>query len=141
MQEAMRKLFCRIDANADGALDWDEFSLYMLLENSGAAAIRESSTSMQFVHGGDKGGRVPPQDAHRKIMDCISQIPACGGAGPRYVTGARDGTVKLWDHQVCRCHSLCILYSTVPSVLHSTGLSHRYGRVWTHYAAFSTASE
>lgn len=33
VQECMRKLFFRIDANGDGKLDWDEFSLYMLLEN------------------------------------------------------------------------------------------------------------
>ena len=31
------RLFTRIDANADGSVDWREFSTYMLLENDGAA--------------------------------------------------------------------------------------------------------
>jgi hypothetical protein len=35
----MRKLFFRIDANSDGRLDWDEFSLYMLLENQVSSYI------------------------------------------------------------------------------------------------------
>ena len=34
-EEALSKLFCRIDANCDGTIDWDEFSSYMLLESSG----------------------------------------------------------------------------------------------------------
>lgn len=32
-EEALLKLFCRIDANSDGTIDWDEFSSYMLLES------------------------------------------------------------------------------------------------------------
>ncbi len=28
--EALSKLFCRIDANCDGTIDWDEFSSYMV---------------------------------------------------------------------------------------------------------------
>jgi Ca2+-binding EF-hand superfamily protein len=32
-EEALGKLFMRIDANCDGTLDWDEFSNYMLLES------------------------------------------------------------------------------------------------------------
>jgi hypothetical protein len=31
--DALTKLFCRIDANSDGTIDWDEFSQFMLLEN------------------------------------------------------------------------------------------------------------
>lgn len=41
VQECMRKLFYRIDANSDGRLDWDEFSLYMLLENQVWASAKE----------------------------------------------------------------------------------------------------
>lgn len=35
--EALRRLFMRIDANADGTVDWHEFSSYMLLESDGSA--------------------------------------------------------------------------------------------------------
>jgi hypothetical protein len=45
----MRKLFYRIDANGDGTVDWDEFSLYMLLENQGCAAIREAEQTRLLV--------------------------------------------------------------------------------------------
>ncbi len=32
-EQALGRLFMRIDANSDGSLDWDEFSNYMLLES------------------------------------------------------------------------------------------------------------
>lgn len=35
--DALRRLFARIDANADGSIDWREFSTYILLENDSAA--------------------------------------------------------------------------------------------------------
>lgn len=35
--DALRRLFARIDANADGTVDWREFSTYTLLENDSAA--------------------------------------------------------------------------------------------------------
>lgn len=35
--DALRRLFARIDANADGTVDWREFSTYILLENDSAA--------------------------------------------------------------------------------------------------------
>lgn len=35
--DALRRLFARIDANADGTVDWREFSTYVLLENDSAA--------------------------------------------------------------------------------------------------------
>ena len=35
--DALRRLFARIDANADGTVDWREVSTYILLENDSAA--------------------------------------------------------------------------------------------------------
>ena len=32
-RDALRHLFKRVDVNADGTIDWDEFSTFMLLEN------------------------------------------------------------------------------------------------------------
>ena len=39
------RLFTRIDANADGSVDWREFSTYMLLENDGAARWESLSST------------------------------------------------------------------------------------------------
>jgi hypothetical protein len=47
-EEELRKLFMRIDANSDGTVDWDEFSSFILLENQGAANLRESESVLQF---------------------------------------------------------------------------------------------
>lgn len=96
MQECMRKLFYRIDANGDGAIDWDEFSLFMLLENQGSAAIRKA----EEMHVLGKPQHVPSPDAHKKLVQCCTIIPPCGGSSHRYVTGGRDGIVKLWNCKV-----------------------------------------
>ena len=95
LQEALRKLFYRIDANADGTVDWDEFSQYMLLENQGMAAIMENKQRREL-----HAPAVPKARAdagHSKMMECCSIVPPCGGSSARYATGARDGTVKLWE--------------------------------------------
>jgi hypothetical protein len=88
----MRKLFYRIDANGDGVVDWDEFSLFMLLENQGSAAIREA----EETHVLGKPRQVHSHEAHKKLVQCCAIVPPCG-----FVTGGRDGIVKLWNCKVC----------------------------------------
>jgi WD40 repeat protein len=99
MQNALRKLFYRIDANCDGTVDWDEFSLYMLLEQQGAAEIMESEKRRELKPP-TTIAKVSSCEAHSKIIDCCTLIPPCGGFGSRYATGARDGTVKFWSPEV-----------------------------------------
>lgn len=103
MQNALKKLFYRIDANCDGTVDWDEFSLYMLLEQQGTAEISEDEHRRALTPPAMLA-RPVPGDAHAKIIDCCTLVPPCGGASTRYATGARDGNVKLWDCKV-RCRS------------------------------------
>jgi WD40 repeat protein len=93
----MRKLFYRIDANGDGTVDWDEFSLYMLLENQGCAAIREAEQTRLLVEPRESGIN---QRGHKKIIQCCSSLPPCGGSSYRIATGGRDGAVILWDSKV-----------------------------------------
>ena len=50
-EEALLKLFCRIDANSDGTIDWDEFSSYMLLESQ-VWALKGHGTHWAVVEGG-----------------------------------------------------------------------------------------
>lgn len=104
MQAALRKLFCRIDANCDGTINWDEFSLYMLLERQGKAAIRENEPR-RSVQPPVFLSRVQNNQAHGKLIECCSFIPPCGGCSSRYATGGRDGTVKLWDCKVRHLHA------------------------------------
>jgi WD40 repeat protein len=99
MQASLQKLFCRIDANCDGSVNWDEFSLYMLLANQGKAAIAENEQQRELKPP-SYISRVHANDAHTKVIDCCSLIPPCGGSSSRYATGARDGAVKLWDSKV-----------------------------------------
>jgi WD40 repeat protein len=82
----------------------DEFSVYMLLEKQGAAAIAESEKRRE-LHA-PKFSKHKDDQVHTKIMDCCSWIPPCGGSSARYATGARDGTIKLWECKVC-----CLRYN------------------------------
>lgn len=36
-------MFMKIDANADGSVDWDEFTSFMLMESKGIDALQENS--------------------------------------------------------------------------------------------------
>lgn len=55
--DALRRLFARIDANADGTVDWREFSTYILLENDSAARYLSVHTTEQLfsTHPADLG--------------------------------------------------------------------------------------
>ena len=106
LQEALRKLFYRIDANVDGTVDWDEFSQYMLLENQGMAAIMENKQRREL-----HAPAIPKARAdagHSKMIECCSIVPPCGGSSARYATGARDGTVKLWETKARISHPACL---------------------------------
>ncbi|KAK9816486.1 hypothetical protein WJX72_000893 [[Myrmecia] bisecta] len=93
--EALRKLFMRIDANADGSVDWNEFSAYMLLESDGAASLRDDMSTTVFAHPTVKGD-IPEAWPHKAIMTSIAALPA-GRSGERYATTGRDGTIRLWN--------------------------------------------
>lgn len=78
-QEELRKLFLRIDANSDGTVDWDEFATFILLENQGAANLRESETVLQFhpTQMPDKVGT--KRNAHAGIGLCFAHCTASQG--------------------------------------------------------------
>jgi hypothetical protein len=41
-------MFMKIDANADGTVDWDEFSSFMLLQNQGKQNMRHHETHAEY---------------------------------------------------------------------------------------------
>jgi len=71
--------------------------MYMMLENQGCAAMREAETLRVF----DQPLQGPAEDGHKKLTQCCTTVPPCGGSSQRYATGGRDGTVKLWSCKAC----------------------------------------
>ena len=47
--EALRKLFARVDVNADGVIDWNEFVSYMLLDKKSSAQICEPENTPKLA--------------------------------------------------------------------------------------------
>ena len=95
--EALGKLFCRIDANCDGTVDWDEFSSYMLLESAGSASIRELETAIDLQP--PVSHRVPEALRHQDLITHMSCVQLANGTD-RYITCGKDGMVKVWNPKV-----------------------------------------
>lgn len=96
-EEALSKFFCRIDANCDGTIDWDEFSSYMLLESSGAASIRELETAIDLKPPVSHNTAEALQ--HQDVITYMSRIQMANGTD-RYITCGKDGAVKVWSPKV-----------------------------------------
>ncbi|KAG1663156.1 hypothetical protein FOA52_006053 [Chlamydomonas sp. UWO 241] len=96
-EDALSKLFTRIDANSDGTISWDEFSSYMLLESTGMSRIRELESHVTFSTP-EKPTNPPVADSqcHKEIVQHISSVTLASGAD-RYVTCGRDGMVRVWN--------------------------------------------
>lgn len=62
----------------------------------GSAAIREAKKTCVL----GKSKLITSPQAHKKIVQCCSIIPPSGGNSSRFVTGGRDGIVKLWNCKV-----------------------------------------
>jgi len=94
----LRRFFCRVDVNADGKIDWNEFSSFLLVENQAARLARDTTrvkyTEKKNLAKEIKGGNIKislPGDH----TDMISRLLVLKG-GNRYVSCGRDGVVKTW---------------------------------------------
>ena len=47
-EEGLRQMFMKIDANADGTVDWDEFSSFMLLQNQGKQNMHHNEAHAEY---------------------------------------------------------------------------------------------
>lgn len=96
-EDALRTLFKRIDVNADGQIDWDEFSTFMLLENQGSAKMRETETTLVYIKS-DLHEKVPDAEVHREPLTRILWLPSgMGNEKDRYITSSKDGTIRFWN--------------------------------------------
>jgi hypothetical protein len=87
----IRQLFLKIDADAGGTVDWEEFTNYMFLERAQEAAGMNAENWKLF-----------PQDFRDKneIGVChrgpVDKVYYCEPID-RYVSCSRDGTFRLWN--------------------------------------------
>eukprot|EP01065_Artemidia_motanka_P040445 TRINITY_DN5079_c0_g1_i2.p1 TRINITY_DN5079_c0_g1~~TRINITY_DN5079_c0_g1_i2.p1 ORF type:complete len:1516 (+),score=483.91 TRINITY_DN5079_c0_g1_i2:49-4548(+) len=86
--DTLREWFMRIDANANGSVDWDEFSTYILLE--GQQRILKDTVQAEYI-----GQRSALSSTSTHHTDMITQILVHPRNG-RYYSCSRDGTVKAW---------------------------------------------
>jgi hypothetical protein len=102
--EALRKLFMRIDANCDATIDWDEFSGYLLLERGGAGPGTSAGVEPGFSETNYTLERQPVEvlaagAAHKELISSVVHVTAASGADRWFSTG-RDGTVRVWAGKV-----------------------------------------
>ena len=92
----LRRFFSRVDVNADGKIDWNEFSSFLLVENQAARLARDTS---RIKYTEKKNLAKEVKGANIKISlpgdhtDMISRMLVLKG-GNRYITCGRDGIVK-----------------------------------------------
>eukprot|EP01062_Namystynia_karyoxenos_P078692 TRINITY_DN8152_c0_g1_i2.p1 TRINITY_DN8152_c0_g1~~TRINITY_DN8152_c0_g1_i2.p1 ORF type:complete len:1695 (+),score=441.43 TRINITY_DN8152_c0_g1_i2:95-5086(+) len=86
--DVLREWFMRIDANANGSVDWDEFSTYILLE--GQQRILKDTVQAEYIE-----QRAACPQKGQLHTDMITQIVVHPRID-RYYTCSRDGMVKAW---------------------------------------------
>lgn len=102
MHSELQTLFKKIDADCAEAVDWEEFTEYMLLHMPGlnfGEGSCELSQSPQVVDTAASGAAWGA--GHSDMISSIAVIHdpstgAGGGSGRRYVTAGRDGWLKVW---------------------------------------------
>ncbi|KAL2912296.1 hypothetical protein HK105_208211 [Polyrhizophydium stewartii] len=91
--EQMSILFMKIDANTDNAIDWDDFSTYMLLRAEGQKLMREQAETQLFD---SESAHHPISTAHKDVVVRIQYIESL----KRYMSCSREGTVCYWNDRL-----------------------------------------
>uniref|UniRef100_A0A7S0WPJ8 EF-hand domain-containing protein n=1 Tax=Chlamydomonas leiostraca TaxID=1034604 RepID=A0A7S0WPJ8_9CHLO len=90
-EQQIRQLFMKIDADAGGTVDWEEFTNYMFLERAQEASGTTSENWRLFPQ--DFRDKNDPGVAHRGPVDRIMYCEAID----KYITCSRDGSFRLWN--------------------------------------------
>lgn len=98
-EQALRKLFMRMDANCDAVIDWEEFSSYLLLQKASSSTLQnvvDGSTlhfeTLDYVP-------LPLGQVHRELMTCAVYVNTGQGID-KWFTMGRDGAVHVWNAKV-----------------------------------------
>eukprot|EP01063_Lacrimia_lanifica_P033008 TRINITY_DN5765_c0_g1_i1.p1 TRINITY_DN5765_c0_g1~~TRINITY_DN5765_c0_g1_i1.p1 ORF type:complete len:1429 (+),score=429.72 TRINITY_DN5765_c0_g1_i1:89-4288(+) len=91
----LRRLFRHVDANANGSVDWDEFSSFVL--QSGQQRKQGQGRNMTYIKperaDGQRRTAYRNPDHHSGPTTAI----LCSSRGGKYYTCGRDGYVKVWQ--------------------------------------------
>mmetsp|Transcript_26337 Transcript_26337/g.67097 ORF Transcript_26337/g.67097 Transcript_26337/m.67097 type:complete len:1002 (-) Transcript_26337:5721-8726(-) len=89
-QLQLNHLFMKIDADANGSIDWDEFTNYMFIGRKGDTDLEEVGSDNHFENmkkeHDDKGA------CHNGMINRILHVKDID----KYLTGGTDGVVKVW---------------------------------------------
>ncbi|KAJ1340618.1 hypothetical protein BSLG_004712 [Batrachochytrium salamandrivorans] len=91
--EQLSILFMKIDANTDNAIDWEDFSTYMLLYAEGKKLMLEEAETQLFDTDAPK--HVVPT-AHKDVIIRIQYIES----QKRYMSCSREGTLCYWNDRL-----------------------------------------
>eukprot|EP00775_Hariotina_reticulata_P006349 gene6349-6582_t len=100
-EAALRRLFMCVDGNCDGAVDWNEFSAYLLMEKTGGASSPAVPAGGHSIGGSPafhalEGQVLPAGIAHRELISSVLHVDT--GNGPdRWYSAGKDGVVKVWN--------------------------------------------
>eukprot|EP01062_Namystynia_karyoxenos_P051956 TRINITY_DN4115_c0_g2_i1.p1 TRINITY_DN4115_c0_g2~~TRINITY_DN4115_c0_g2_i1.p1 ORF type:complete len:1960 (+),score=468.46 TRINITY_DN4115_c0_g2_i1:88-5880(+) len=106
---ACRELATRIDTDANGLIDWEEFSSFLLSRRTGGGADAcELAGVLYTAHEANREqphrsapGTPAASHPHKENAHRIVAPRACQSVD-RYYTASRDGTVKVWSAQSLR---------------------------------------
>eukprot|EP01012_Entosiphon_sulcatum_P065713 TRINITY_DN9469_c0_g1_i1.p1 TRINITY_DN9469_c0_g1~~TRINITY_DN9469_c0_g1_i1.p1 ORF type:complete len:1266 (+),score=137.45 TRINITY_DN9469_c0_g1_i1:65-3799(+) len=92
-ERQLRTWFMQVDANADGRVDWDEFSSFILAEAEQQMLDEDAKQSYAYQH---HPVDTTPNALHTAPITRLVIHPRY----KRYYTGSQDGTVKVWSDRV-----------------------------------------
>ena len=87
--DVLREWFMCIDANANGSVDWNEFSTYILLEAQ--QRILKDTVQTEYIIQHFPSAK-KKDDHHRDMIGLILVHPR----NSKYYSFSRDGTIKVW---------------------------------------------
>ena len=88
----LRKLFVRVDANANGRVDWDEFSTFILL--SGEHRQREALINACYSRKADVSRAYSQRNPDHHTSP--TTVLLCHPRNGKYYTASKDGMIKSW---------------------------------------------
>ncbi|TPX70972.1 hypothetical protein CcCBS67573_g06381 [Chytriomyces confervae] len=91
--EQMALLFMKIDANTDNAIDWEEFSAFMLLRAERQSQMLEEANTQLFEVPNPMNPTPKHSSPHRESIVNVVYLDH----NKKYVTCSREGTICYWS--------------------------------------------